>query len=79
MEILIKHYGKSTHAASKIIELKIISNDTTITEDITNIHGGVNVSLIETLRQIADELEEQNTLINNSQKKHSAFIKTSRN
>jgi hypothetical protein len=66
MEISTKHYGRNSNAASKIIEVQIKSYGTTLSEDITNINGVIDTSFIESLRQIADELEEQNTIINNS-------------
>lgn len=61
MEITIKHYGYSKVIPSSIIELTIIDSDTELTFDVTNNESGVDVNLIENLRRIADELEEQNT------------------
>lgn len=62
MEILIKHYGNSRTAPSKIIELTCKDYDTQFTVDVTNLKGLVDVNLIQNLRQVADELEEQNRL-----------------
>lgn len=62
MEILIKHYGKLAGKPSKIIELTCKDHNTQFTVDVTNLNGLVDVNLIENLRQIADELEEQNKL-----------------
>jgi hypothetical protein len=64
MEIIIKHYGNSRITPSKIIELTCISYDTQFTADVTNLKGLVDVRLIENLRHVADELEEQNRLVN---------------
>ena len=66
MEISTKHYGRNGNAASKIIEVQIKSYGTTLSEDVTNINGVIDTSFIESLRQIADELEGQNTIIINS-------------
>lgn len=64
MEISIKHYGGSRNTASKIIEVQIKSYGTTISEDVTNVYGIVDSSFIQSLRDIAEELEQQNFLIN---------------
>ena len=63
MEILVKHYGNSRTTPSKIIELTCKDYDTQFTVDVTNLKGLVDVNLIENLRQVADELEEQNRLV----------------
>jgi hypothetical protein len=60
MEILIKHYGHSRTSPSSIIELTCKDHNTQFTVDVTDMKGSVDESLIENLRQIADELEEQN-------------------
>jgi hypothetical protein len=60
MEILIKHYGYSRTKPSKIIELTCKDYSTQFTVDVTPLNGLVDVNLIENLRDIADELEEQN-------------------
>jgi hypothetical protein len=64
MEIIIKHFGNSRITPSKIIELTFKNYDTQFTVDVTNYKGLVDVNFIENLRQVADELEEQNTLVN---------------
>lgn len=48
-----------------IIELTVTdwSGNSSITEDVTNIKGEVDVDFIMALRNIADELEEQNNKI----------------
>ena len=66
MELEIKHYGRSSYNPSNIIELIIKSDNTTITEDVTDRSGKVDENLIMTLRDIVDELEEQNKLISES-------------
>ena len=63
MEILIKHYENSRTNPSKIIELTCKDYDNQFTVDVTDLKGLVNVNLIENLRQVADELEEQNRLV----------------
>ena len=65
MELKLKHYGNSRITPSKIIELTIESNGNTIVEDLTNLKGLIDTKFIDNLRWIADELEEQNNLINN--------------
>ena len=67
MELSLKHYGNSRTTPSTIIELIVESNGTTVTEDITNMKGHVKASLIQDLRDIADELEEQNRLLTNQE------------
>ncbi len=63
MEVTIKHFGKSFNKPAKIIELTIQTNSTSITEDVTNLNSWVDENLIQNLRQIASELEEQNYLL----------------
>ena len=63
MEILIKHYRNSRTNPSSLIELTFKDYDTEFTVDVTNMKGLVDVNLIENLRQVADELEEQNRSI----------------
>ena len=65
MEILIKHYGNSRTTPSSIIELTCKDYDTQFTVDVTNLKGLVDEKLIKNLRDIADELEEQNEMIKN--------------
>jgi len=63
MELSLKHYGNSRTTPSTIIELIVEINGNTLVEDVTNLKGHVNASLIQDLRNIADELEEQNRLL----------------
>jgi hypothetical protein len=63
MELSIKHYGNSRITPSKIIQLTIKGSNCELTEDVTNLNGKVDKDLIDNLRQIADELEYQNQLI----------------
>lgn len=63
MELTLKHFGRTTNGASKIIEITIGSCGNKIVENITNLKNKVDENLITTLRDIADELEEQNKLI----------------
>ena len=50
------------HIGETIIELTISdwSGNSTITEDVCNVNGKIDEDFIMTLREIADELEEQN-------------------
>lgn len=68
MEILTKHFGNHGNNPAKFIELSIYSGDTIIIEDVTDLNGKVDENLIASLRSLADELEEQNNLISQSQK-----------
>ena len=63
MEIIIKHYGNSRITPSKIIQLTFKGFNSELIEDVTNLNGKVDKDLIDNLRQIADELEYQNQLI----------------
>ena len=67
MEITLKHYGNSRTTPSKIIEITVKDwgGNSSITEDITNLKGKVDEDFIASLRNIADELEEQNKLVEN--------------
>jgi len=61
MNIRTKHYG--THGftmPSAIIEIIIEGYNSSITEDITDLKGKVDDGFISQLRNIADELEDQN-------------------
>ena len=64
MEISIRHIGHSPVKASNIIEMTITDwgGNATITESITDLNGHVDENLIMALRNIADELENQNRL-----------------
>lgn len=59
MDIKARHIGSGD---SKIIELTVTdwSGNSSITEDVTNLHGFVDEDFIRSLREIADDLEEQN-------------------
>lgn len=63
MKLSLKHYGQSK-IGSSIIELTVESNGNTIVEDVVNSKGLVSETLIQDLRNIADELEEQNKIVN---------------
>jgi hypothetical protein len=60
MDIKIRHINRSS-----IVELIIITNNTTIIETITNLKGKVDENLIESLKNIVNELEEHNEMIKN--------------
>jgi hypothetical protein len=66
MEIYTRHIGKSLGSSSKIIQLICRANGAEITTDVTNLKGYVDKNLIANLRNIADELEEQNEKLNNA-------------
>lgn len=63
MILSIKHINGGDFKPSSIIELTVESSGTVITEDVTNMNGSVDETLITSLREIADELEEQNQRI----------------
>ena len=60
MKFTTRHIGGYNGSSSKIIELTVEGWGSAITEDITNSKGYVDEELISQLRNIADELEEQN-------------------
>jgi len=60
MDIKIRHINRPS-----IIELIIITDNTTIIETITNLKGKVDENLIESLKNIVNELEEHNEIIKN--------------
>lgn len=62
MEFEIRQIGHTPGAPASIIELTVKGTNVRITEDITNMSGYVDPEVITTLRNIADELEEQNLL-----------------
>ena len=66
MDITLKHFGSYGGKAATSIELTVKSNETTILEDVTNMDGSVDESLIQQLEYIVSELKEQNELIKNS-------------
>ena len=63
MELSLKHLGSHGGSPAVVIELTINGHSASITEDVTNLKGQVDESFISNLREIADELEEQNKLI----------------
>ena len=65
MNLSTKHYGSYGGKKSSVIQLTVTDwgGNSLITEDVTDLHGRVDTELIEQLRQIADELEEQNNLV----------------
>lgn len=63
MNISLKHYGNSRINPSKIIEITVEIDGNKMVEDVTNLKGIVDEKLIQQLRNIADELEEQNNLV----------------
>ena len=63
MELSLKHYGNGGGRPSNIIELKITGDNAMIEEDITDRNSKVDENLIVVLRDIANELEEQNRLL----------------
>lgn len=65
MEITLKHYGNSRTRPSIAIQITVTTNGSSITEDVTDLKGNVSVEFIHSLRQIADELEEQNNEVKN--------------
>lgn len=63
MELTTKHIGAYVGSPTKIIELTVSNGNATITEDITDLNHKVDENFILALRELADELEEQNNLI----------------
>lgn len=51
---------RTRRISERIIEIKVTSWGTEITEDITNLNGTVDENFIQMLRIVADELEDQN-------------------
>ena len=61
MEISTTHYGwNNKTCTSSIIDVTVSYSGSTITADVTDLNGKVSKELIESLREVADELEEQN-------------------
>lgn len=60
MKIKLRHIGGHGPFPSAMIELIIVAGSATISEDITNRDSKVDTQLIDDLREIADELENQN-------------------
>ena len=66
MNISIKHIGSGKRGSpAKAILMTIENWGDILSTDITNLQGRVDDNLIQSLRQIADELQEQNDLIDN--------------
>ena len=63
MNITTKHIGSSGRNVAAIIELTIEGWSSTMTEDITGLDSKVDKEFILSLRNIADELEDQNNKI----------------
>ena len=59
MEIKSRHIGGG-RTVSNIIELIVTDGGSTIIADVVDLKGKVDEQLIQDLRDIADELEEQN-------------------
>lgn len=61
MEFRTRHIGAFKNIPAKIIELTVMSNSSTITEDVLDLRTGkVDEELIIALRSLADEFEEHN-------------------
>lgn len=60
MEISLKHIGSYGGKPATSIEMKVQGWASEIVEDVTDMKGRVDEELIGNLREIADELEEQN-------------------
>ena len=62
MKIESKHIGAIGSEASGIIEITVtdFNGDSSITESVTSLNGYVDADFIASLREIANELEEQN-------------------
>lgn len=65
MTISTKHYGSIGGNPSKIIQLTVFSHNgnSILSEDITDLHGNVDVNFIDQLKDLVHELEEQNEKI----------------
>ena len=63
MELTTKHIGAYVGSPAKIIELTVSNGNANITEDVTDLNHNVDENFILALRELADELEEQNNLI----------------
>ncbi len=63
MEFTTRHIGAYGGNPAKIIELTVSDGNATITEGVTDLNHKVDENFIMALRELADELEEQNNLI----------------
>ena len=68
MTIEIKSYGGAAKLPSSFIELTVSYSGASITADVTDLNGYVDENLIQSFRDIAEKLEEQNKLINEKTK-----------
>jgi len=64
MEISTRHYGGHSGKAYAIIEITVQDGGNTMTVDVTDLYGKVDEELIQSFKDIVEELEEQNELIN---------------
>lgn len=65
MEFTTSHVVNRQGEASSIIELTVKGDYfSSIIENVTDQNGRVSLKLINSLRSVADELEEQNRLVN---------------
>jgi len=71
MELTTKHYGGHGYNPSSIIELTANYEGNMIVVTVTDLKGNVDENLIENLRHIANELEEQNALVLEKSKQQS--------
>jgi len=70
MNIKLRKHGGSAHFPHTFIEMTVECSSGFITEDVTNLSGHVSADLISDLRNIANELEEQNRLVSEQDSKH---------
>lgn len=68
MEIKTRHLGSYGGRPASSIEVTISINNSAITEDVTNLNGEVDESLIQSLKDLVWELEEQNEKLKQNQK-----------
>ena len=71
MKLSLKHIGSYGGNASPIIELTVSNALSGITEDIVDRNGRVEEDLIANLREVANDLEEHNNLIDLREVPHS--------
>lgn len=64
MRIFTRHIGSKNGNASSSIEVTFEGFSQSLTEDVTDLRGEVSDDLIISLRELADELEEQNLRLN---------------
>ena len=67
MELEWKHIGAHGDRPASIIELTVTDfwGGCKISEDVTDLKGNISPDLIDSLRQLADDLEEQNQKVAN--------------